>query len=791
MVKSIKKTFPLISLTFLGIIFLFVFYPKITLSPNSYLFNFQGDGLTSYHNFTYHIKYDSSFVEFEGMNYPFSEHIVYAVNNPLLANAVKLISLFWPEVVEYSVGIHNISILFGMLLCLLILYFILRHYKISPWFSVLFAFGIMVLSPQIHRISGHYSLGYLFFIPLTWYLIIRFTQKSQNTFWNLALFLNILFWIFIHPYLGVIATVLNLCFFSVYFILNHKSIKRKLYYFLRIIFIVFLPLIIFRLFVFYTDQHLGRTTNPYGFLVFVANFDTVFFPSHPPFRSIINHFYSIQNQIWEGWAYIGLAAIFGIFSFLLLSIFESFRQVKIIFYNKFFQNKELKSFMIAGILILLFSMGYPFRLGLQGLAEVFPVLKEFRALGRFAWVWFYIINISSVYFFYHLVNSFKGKWRFLKPIGLLILGALIVIEGLAYHQDNKRYLFNEPNYFNKEMLPQNYKDAISKIEVAEYQAIIPLPFYNKGSGNFEIVGTHKSMHLSTLFSYHCGLPILGNYLARTNISESKKMSQLISPSFIKKEIEKELPSKKKFLITYSKDQISIYEQQIIDKSRTLYEDEELVILEISVSDFFKNNSKEIITNFNEIKNTLYLRENLLATSKNAFLYYDSFDDKNSSKSYLGAAALKVKKNLNKTICNIDNSLLDASKTYTLSFWMYNTGANFGQDVLNCKIRLIKLKANDESEIFQEFKPMFCVVIDGNWSRIEMEFQINKNDKEIKLIIGSDTDDRISDFIVDELLIKEKGLNVYKNIDIQDSSKILFYNGFKIEDESSSTVNILI
>jgi hypothetical protein len=74
------------------------------------------------------------------------------------------------------------------------------------------------------------------------------------------------------------------------------------------------------------------------------------------------------------------------------------------------------------------------------------------------------------------------------------------------------------------------------------------------------------------------------------------------------------------------------------------------------------------------------------------------------------------------------------------------------------------------------------VIDGNWSRIELEFQIDKNDKAIKLMIGSDTDDRVSDFIIDELLIKEKGLDVFKNIDIQDSKMVLFYNGFKIENQ---------
>ncbi|MCP4551672.1 MAG: hypothetical protein GY834_06445 [Bacteroidetes bacterium] len=779
MTKYTKNFLPIILLVSLGIIFLLTFYHKVTVSPNSFLFNYQGDGLISYYNFIYHIKYDSSFIKFEGMNYPFSEHLTYAVNNPLLVNSIKLISIIWPEIINYSIGIHNGSIIYGFILSLIFLYLILRHYKIDSWFAILFSLGIMILSPQIHRISGHYSLAYLFFIPLTWYLIINKIRASKKIIWDILLVINSLCWLFVHPYLGVLASMLNLSFFGIYFFQNYKLLKQKLIYILRIILLVFLPIIIFKIFILSTDTHPGRTTNPYGFLVFISNFESVFFPTHPPFRTVINNVFTVKNQIWEGWAYIGLTSILGILIFLFYSLKESVHEIKFIFYNKYFQNKELQSFILAGLLILLFSMGYPFLLGMEGFADTFPVLKKFRAVGRFAWVWFYIINISSVYFFYHLFKTLLSKRKKLRSFGLIILGSLIIIEGLSYHQDNKKYLFNYSNFFNKELLPQNYQQALNKFDANEFQAIIPLPFFSKGSGNFEIIGTHQSVFSSTLFSFHSGLPVFGNYLARTSINEGKKISQLISPSFIKKEVEDDIKSSKKFLIIHTKEQISTYEQQIIDRSDLIYEDEELMVLEISRERLFQNNSSELFTHFLENKNNYYTDGDLFLSHTTSFLYYNNFDSEKSHISYIGKSALRAKKSLNKSICSIDVPLLDLTKSYTLSFWMYNNGSNYGQDVLNCKVRLVAIRDNNNSHIINEFKPMFCEAIDGDWSRIEVQFQPKNGYKSINLIISSDTDDRVSEYVIDELLIKETDLDVYKIIESKNDDTILFFNGFKI------------
>ncbi len=767
-------------LFFLGFIFLFIYYPKITFEPNSYLFNFQGDGLTSYYNYTYHIQYDSSFIEFKGMNYPYSEHIIYSVNNPLLSNSIKFISTFWPGIKNFSVGIHNFSFLIGMLLCVIFLYLILRNYGVDIWFSVLFAFGLMILSPQIHRISGHYSLAYLFFIPQSWYFLIKHTKASKKIIWDFVLIMNSLLWMFIHPYLGMITTVFIFSFSLICFILNYRSLKQKLFYGLRMFIIVFSPIIIFRFFVFFTDIHIGRTSNPYGFMVFIAKLETVFLPSNPPFHSIINSLISINQQIWEGWAYIGMTSIFGIILFLFISIKENILGVKLNLFNKYFPDKQLQSFTIAGFLILLFSMGYPFRLGLQNLADIIPAFKEFRAVGRFAWVWYYIINIATIYFFYNFFNSFSKKWKFAKIFVLIILGCLIIFEGLSYHKNNKKFLFQYPNYFNKELLPQNLKDALERIKVDEFQAIIPIPYYSKGSESFEIQGTYQSIFASTLISFHTGLPILGNYLARTSIPESKKVSQLISPSFIKKEIEKDIKSDKKFLLIYTKEKISVYQQQIINKAKILYEDESLLCLEIGFSEFFKNSSNEIIDNFKNSKSSYYINGSCLVNIDSSYLYYDSFDQENSNISYLGKSALKAHKSEHKTICSIDATLLNVSKKYTLSFWMYNAGKNFGQDVLNCKVKLFKLNFENESKLILEFKPMFCEIIDGDWSRIELEFEITEKDKSINLIITSDTDDCVSEYIIDELLIKEKSMDVYKIMNTEEEMlETLFFNGFKI------------
>src|SRR6478752_5259727 len=72
----------------------------IFLNLNSTLSSITLDSIKNYYTFVYNIRHDSFNFEFNGMNYPFGEHVVYTDCQPLLGFILKLIPPLYP----YSIG---------------------------------------------------------------------------------------------------------------------------------------------------------------------------------------------------------------------------------------------------------------------------------------------------------------------------------------------------------------------------------------------------------------------------------------------------------------------------------------------------------------------------------------------------------------------------------------------------------------------------------------------------------------------------------------------------------------
>ena len=160
--------------------FILSFYSKAILSPNSYLFNSNGDGVKNYFTYAYHIKNNESFTNFEGFNYPYGENFLYTDGHPLLISILKPIHSVFPGVSNYSIGILNSLMLLSLLISALVLFQLLRELKISAFLAMLGAWAILVLAPQIFRIEGHFALSYSFVIPLCFLWLIKYTLKESS-----------------------------------------------------------------------------------------------------------------------------------------------------------------------------------------------------------------------------------------------------------------------------------------------------------------------------------------------------------------------------------------------------------------------------------------------------------------------------------------------------------------------------------------------------------------------------------------------------------------------------------
>ena len=198
-----KKHLPVFLLILIAALFMFFFYGKVLTHANTYLFNNSGDAIKNYYTYAFHIRQDSSFVNFRGMNYPYGEHFLYTDCHPVLADLFKGLASLHMVFDSYSIGLLNFIMLFSIFLTFIVCYYLLLEFSIYPWYSVLFSISITLLAPQLFRLEGHLSLSYSFAFPLSWLLLLKALRTGKKSY-CIILFINNLFWLFIHAYLGMI-----------------------------------------------------------------------------------------------------------------------------------------------------------------------------------------------------------------------------------------------------------------------------------------------------------------------------------------------------------------------------------------------------------------------------------------------------------------------------------------------------------------------------------------------------------------------------------------------------------
>lgn len=769
--NSIKNKIPFLTLIIFSLVFVFTFYGPIILNPDSYFFSNEGDAIKNYFTYAYHIKHDASYLNFSGMNYPYGEHFMYTDCHPVLANLFKFLSTKFDFFKEHSIAILNFLMILSIFLTFIVSYFLLLQFKISKWFSVLFTISIAVLAPQIFRMGGHFAMSYSVAIPLSWLLLLKTQDADRKNLFYILLFLNTFFWLFIHAYLGLIILFFLLSLVLVNFLRDHaKRLKIGLY--TKQFSILLIPIILFYLFTAATDTHVGRTTNPSGFFLYNAEFDDVFLPHHPPIRPVLDSLTGgVIDQEWEAWSYVGFSTTLLFVTFLIWGIIQLIKRKKSTTLQRYFQNSMLNNALIAASIVLLFAMAIPFK-QINGLIDLLPVVKQFRATGRFTWPFYFVALVFSASVFQELYIRLIGrKKRFFAVVLIVSIGLLNSLEGLSYHIGTYLQIIQSKNSFKKDALSPLFKKALNKINPTDYQAIIALPFYYQGSESYSRPRNQETMFASICFSYHSGIPLVNANLTRTSIQESKNIVQIVSPDFYTKEIEKDIKSEKPFLIIRTKDQITEYETELLQKCKLIFRSDEFSLFSLSKADLFKNRAEQRIANYKLQLPKLHVHGDFYATSDSTFIYSNSFENQKSKHVFRGKGGFQTIKKGKNTFAEFAPNTFKFGKKYQVSLWMYNGIP----DALNNWLRFI-IEEFDETKnewISTEILPEQSEVINGNWSLVEGTFEVKNSTSRIYITTKGKEDSK-QPLYVDELLIREVGVDVYK---WEDNS--LFYNNHAI------------
>lgn len=606
--KRIASYLPIFAVTFVALLLVGWFYGDALLHPNKYLFGKAGDGIKNYYNPCYYMKHDTG-VRTTAFTYPYGEVALFTDSHFSMVYLLNLIDDHVAEINQYTVGFINLAMMLSSVLCALFLFLIFRFFKLPDWYALIFALIIAFLSPQLERLTAHFSLAWSFFIPMIWYFLLRLQEWKRPLLWWLMLVFSVLFFGFLHPYYLPAGMFFMLAFAGVYFLQEILSLNQHYKQIISVLTAAILPFIVFSIFIAINDPVTDRHEAPYGMFAYNTKFEGAFMPNGGPLFNFLNRIFVITpTKDFEGHAYIGIIGILALIFTALRLIWNLIK--KRWSFKRLFVNQTLGISVIASGLLFYLATGSLFR-HFEFLLELIPRLRQFRSLGRFAWVLYYCFGVYAAYLLYLCYRSLSIRgWR---PVGLVLLlglGGGWALESFLHanyfigqatkNQYTNDVFFKDQNFFTKALATTNYKPE-------DFQALIGFPYINNGTEKLYIY-RHGNAPLDMMkCAYETGIPLATFHSPRTSIKQGTQLAQLVSSPFIKKEILSDFNDKPLLLIESSGD-IWHDGRRLLDKAEKIYDIEGIKLYKADLS-IFQTNHQQVTEQFNKTKHSFIKHKN--------------------------------------------------------------------------------------------------------------------------------------------------------------------------------------
>ena len=142
--------------------------------------------------------------------------------------------------------------------------------------------------------------------------------------------------------------------------------------------------------------------RPVNFYTYNAKLSDVFLPNVGDVVQYTNTLFNVQEHTWESWSFIGFPALIVL---ILISIRILFK------IQKKQLNRSLKrDIFVFGLLLflpLLLHLEFHINLGSINYCPNSPFLAQIRALARFTWVFFLLINVYSVIYLFKIYKHYS------------------------------------------------------------------------------------------------------------------------------------------------------------------------------------------------------------------------------------------------------------------------------------------------------------------------------------------------------------------------------------------------
>ncbi|MBI1227247.1 MAG: hypothetical protein GC192_18590 [Bacteroidetes bacterium] len=713
------------------------------------------DGIKTYEDIIYHAKYDRNASEFCGVNYPYKEHVMAAMELPGLAILIHWLTPVFPELPKYTYGILHLLLILSIWLCAILLFLIFNELSLPPWYGMLVAIGITFLAPQNLRFIVHFGLAPPFVVPAIIYGLILLGKKARYTA-SIYLAVAVFFSSMLHFYFfGITCFTIGLYFlFSIYRNFNKEWLLKNLPHYALAL---GLPLIFFTFWMVFNDPVTDRTNKPLGFLIYHSNWEGLFlFPELHLWHWIDKNIIKIGKTEFEGWSYIGLVAgLFIVFSLGRWAIAKFKKPLLLHIGND--NSNVIYPLLGTGIVAAIFACSQPFNIkGLGFLVDYIGPLKQFRSTGRFAWVFYFIINIIAFTSIYNWIS----KWEKLplKCMAFILVIGVLFYE--AYTFSYSKFMFNRMLGVEELSHTKKFTD-VPNIDYNRYQAVIPVPYFNIGDNNFSAVGDNQIIQMAKVLSAQTGLPLTAATLTRSSRMQTFKQMQLVDIPMQIPVILSEYPNDKPLLLLVSselsqKDSLKYF--HLFKDQPLIYENDRYSLYELSLESIALHLSNRKQGILNKTMQYSYRHGAFMSADSVENFVYVSFDSLASGKVFKGGGAFEAPQQTDNVFFegNIPNVAL--FQDYELLLWVYVNEDYFS--VSNIKVEEYDAYGKKVQEQIA-FVSTYAEEFDAKgWVLVQLPFEPQKLGSKYRASISL-LSPNSKHIVVDEMLIKPASADIYK------------------------------
>jgi hypothetical protein len=637
-----------------------------------------GDAAKNTFTYLYHSMYGKGYW-FTGMNYPYGEHIVYTDGQPLLSVTLAALGN-----VSAPTALATMWLLIGLsyVLCIVYIYRILVHYGAHPLPAMLFAGLITIFSPQILRLQGHFALAYACLIPMVFYWSILYYEQKKLKY-CLYIFIAGAIMAFFHLYFAAMLLFWAASYTAGYMLLiKGERFGNKVRHVMPMLLTCIFVFVLLSLSIRATDPIHDRPETPFITLETNTHIKQIVSSAYSPIwqYALKQHFVpALADNQDEGYLYLG--AVMGFVLVISLISFAARKAKK--------QQPAKDAFptiwIFMAVVVLLLGMGIPFKWHMQWLMGIIPALKQFRSMGRFSWVFYYIMAIYTALAICRFATRLMAQKKIALAYGIyaLTLG-LWAFDASGYVMYTRRLgamaRYNYDVTFSKKDV-QSWEAFLKEHDhkASDFQAILLLPYFHVGTEKLWVGDVNWLISLGIRPALQLHLPIIDVMSSRSSWGQAMKQVKIAAGPYADKPLLRDIHSTKPFLLLrYEGSYLDDDQRYLLSASDYIGH---LVDCNIYVCypDRILANDKKMVAQATAIAANMHANDTCIDCAGG--YYYDHHDNGKATRVFFGHGAAPFVADTDFTVATIPVHPIGDSQRYELSAWFLLTTKDYRSPII--------------------------------------------------------------------------------------------------------------